>query len=49
VDHEPHAFVWEAGVLTDFGPWTSVSGVNSHGDMVGRRGDMPMLWRKKGS
>jgi probable HAF family extracellular repeat protein len=49
VDHEPHAFVWEAGVLTDFGPWTSVSDVNSHGDMVGRRGDMPMLWRKKGS
>ena len=49
VEHEPRAFVWEAGVLTDLGPRSWVNGVNSHGDMVGRRGDMPMLWRKKGS
>jgi len=49
VDHERRAFVWEAGVLTDLGHWSTVSDVNSRGDMVGRRGDMPMLWRRKGS
>ena len=49
VDHEPRAFIWEAGVLTDLGPRSWVNGVNSHGEMVGWRGDMPTLWRRKGS
>jgi probable HAF family extracellular repeat protein len=49
VDHEQRAFVWEAGVLTDLGPRSWVNGVNSHGEIVGWRGDMPTLWRRKGS
>lgn len=49
VDHEQRAFVWEAGVLTDLGPTSWVNGVNSHGEIVGWRGDMPTLWRRKGS
>jgi probable HAF family extracellular repeat protein len=49
VEHEAHAFVWEAGVLTDLGPRSWVNDVNSHGEMVGWRGDMPTLWRRKGS
>jgi probable HAF family extracellular repeat protein len=47
VDHEPRAFVWEAGVLTDLGPRSWVNGVNSRGEMVGWRDNMPTLWRRK--
>jgi probable HAF family extracellular repeat protein len=49
VEHESRAFVWEAGVLTDLGPRSWVNGVNSHGEIVGWRGDMPTLWRRKGA
>lgn len=50
VDHEPRAFVWEAGILTDLGAgvWgVWLNGVNSRGEIVGSRGGMPTLWRKK--
>lgn len=49
VDHEQRAFIWEDGVLTDLGPRSWVNDVNSHGEIVGWRDDMPMLWRRKGS
>lgn len=46
VGGEAHAFVWQAGVLTDLGPG-SASDINSRGEIVGRRGNMPTLWRRK--
>jgi probable HAF family extracellular repeat protein len=46
VGGEAHAFVWQAGVLTDLGPgWAS--DINSRGEIVGSRGNMPTLWRRK--
>ena len=48
VGGEAHAFVWQAGVLTDLGPG-SATDINSRGEIVGSRGNMPTLWRKKGS
>jgi uncharacterized membrane protein len=43
---EEHAYVWQAGVMTDLGPGEAVA-INSRGEIVGRRGDMPTLWRRK--
>jgi len=48
VGGEAHAFVWQAGVLTDLGPG-SASDINNRGEIVGSRGNMPTLWRRKGS
>jgi len=48
VGGEERAFVWQAGVLTDLGPG-SATDINSRGEIVGSRGNMPTLWRKKGS
>jgi probable HAF family extracellular repeat protein len=45
-DTEPHAFIWQAGALTDLGRGY-VNGYNNRGEIVGARGNMPTLWRRK--
>jgi probable HAF family extracellular repeat protein len=42
----PHAFVWQAGKLTDLGPGQPHA-INKRGDIVGESGSRAMLWRKK--
>jgi uncharacterized membrane protein len=43
---EEHAYVWQAGVMTDLGPGEAVA-INNRSEIVGRRGNMPTLWRRK--
>jgi probable HAF family extracellular repeat protein len=42
-----HGFIWQAGQLTDLGRGFAVA-INGHGDIIGTRGNMPTLWRRKG-
>jgi probable HAF family extracellular repeat protein len=41
-----HAFVWDAGVLTDLGPG-SATAINAQGDVIGTDGLRGMFWRRK--
>jgi probable HAF family extracellular repeat protein len=45
-DGSQHAFIWEAGQLTDLGRGSAV-GVDGRGDVIGNRGSLPTIWRKK--
>ena len=45
-DHMPHAFIWQAGYLTDLGRGLPAA-MNSRGEIVGTRGSIPTLWRRK--
>jgi probable HAF family extracellular repeat protein len=45
-DSVAHAFFWQGGQLTDLGRGTAVA-VNSRGEILGSRGFIPTLWRKK--
>jgi uncharacterized membrane protein len=46
-DRQPHAFIWQAGHVTDLGRGLVIA-MNSRGDIIGIRGNLPMLWRRKG-
>ena len=45
-DTVEHAFFWQEGHLTDLGRGTPVA-INSRGEIIGSRGSIPTLWRKK--
>ena len=45
-DTVPHAFIWQAGHLTDLGQGSPIA-INSRGEIIGTRGWIPILWRKK--
>jgi probable HAF family extracellular repeat protein len=45
-DSLPHAFIWQAGYLTDLGRGVALT-INSRGEIIGRRGVLGTLWRKK--
>ena len=41
-----HVLIWEAGQVTDLGEGSPVA-MNSRGDIIGTRGALPTLWRRK--
>jgi probable HAF family extracellular repeat protein len=41
-----HIFIWEAGQVTDLGEGSPIA-MNSRGEIIGTRGALPTLWRKK--
>jgi len=45
-DSVPHAFIWQAGHLTDLGRGSAVA-VDGSGDVIGNRGALATLWRRK--
>jgi probable HAF family extracellular repeat protein len=47
-DDFPHIFIWQAGHVTDLGRGYAAA-INSRGEIVGARGSIPTLWRRKRS
>lgn len=45
-DGAVHAFVWDAGALTDLGPGNATA-INARGDVIGTDGLRGILWRRK--
>ena len=41
-----HIFIWEAGQATDLGEGSPIA-MNNRGEIIGTRGALPTLWRKK--
>ena len=42
-----HVFIWEAGQETDLGEGSPIA-MNNRGEIIGTRGALPTLWRKRG-
>jgi probable HAF family extracellular repeat protein len=45
-DNVPHAFMWQAGHLTDLGRGAALT-VDSRGEIIGMRGTLATVWRRK--
>jgi probable HAF family extracellular repeat protein len=42
-----HVFIWESGQVTDLGEGSPIA-MNNRGEIIGTRGALPTLWRKRG-